>query len=143
MFLYLKEFTLISQSSYEQLQNQLRPGRSSRRRCSVKKRVLRNFAKFTGKRLCQSLFFNKFATLSPATLLKMRLWLRCFPSEFCKISRDTFSYRAPLVAGPEIHEKWTSSGLFFRYFSKTFQDKFSVECQCTTIFDAPTIINES
>ena len=26
---------------------------------SVKKGVLRNFAKFTGKHLCQSLFFNK------------------------------------------------------------------------------------
>ena len=33
--------------------------RSSHRRCSVKKGVLRNFAKFTGKHLCQSLFFNK------------------------------------------------------------------------------------
>ena len=28
-------------------------------RCSVKKSVLKNFAKFTGKQLCQSLFFNK------------------------------------------------------------------------------------
>ena len=28
-------------------------------RCSVKKCVLRNFTKFTGKHLCQSLFFNK------------------------------------------------------------------------------------
>ena len=29
--------------------------------CSVKKVFLRNFAKFTGKHLCQSLFFNKVA----------------------------------------------------------------------------------
>ena len=29
--------------------------------CSVEKCVLRNFAKFTGKHLCQSLFFNKVA----------------------------------------------------------------------------------
>ena len=42
--------------------------RSSRRRCSVRKSVLRNFVKFTGKRLCQSLFFNKVASLSSATL---------------------------------------------------------------------------
>ena len=35
--------------------------RSSHRGCSVKKGVLRNFAKFTGKHLCQSLFFNKVA----------------------------------------------------------------------------------
>ena len=31
------------------------------RRCFVRKGVLRNFAKFTGKHLCQSLFFNKVA----------------------------------------------------------------------------------
>ena len=37
--------------------------RSSHRRCSVRKIVLRNFAKFTGKHLCQSLFFNKVAGL--------------------------------------------------------------------------------
>ena len=35
-----------------------------------KKGVLKNFAKFTGKNLCQSLFFNKVAGLNPATLLK-------------------------------------------------------------------------
>ena len=40
--------------------------RSSHRRCSIRKGVLRNFAKFTGKHLCQSLFFNKIAArLSP------------------------------------------------------------------------------
>ena len=33
--------------------------RSSHLRCSIIKGVFRNFAKFTGKRLCQSLFFNK------------------------------------------------------------------------------------
>ena len=35
--------------------------RSSHRRYSVKKGVLRNLVKFTGKRLCQSLFLNKVA----------------------------------------------------------------------------------
>ena len=35
--------------------------RSSHRRCSVRKDVLRNFGKFSGKHLCQSLFFNKIA----------------------------------------------------------------------------------
>ena len=33
-------------------------------RCSLRKGVFRNFAKFTGKHLCQSLFFNKVAGLS-------------------------------------------------------------------------------
>ena len=37
--------------------------RSSHQRCSVKKGVFRNFAKFVGKHLCQSLFFNKVADL--------------------------------------------------------------------------------
>ena len=37
--------------------------RSSHWRSSVKKDVLQNFAKFTGKHLCQSLFFDKFAGL--------------------------------------------------------------------------------
>ena len=42
----------------------LKKDRSSHRRCSVRKLVLRNFTKFTGKHLCQSLLFNKVAGLS-------------------------------------------------------------------------------
>ena len=38
--------------------------------CSVKKGVLKNVTKFTGKHLCQSLFLNKVVDLRPATLLK-------------------------------------------------------------------------
>ena len=38
--------------------------RSSHPEVFCKKAVLRNFAKFTGKHLCQSLFFNKVAGLS-------------------------------------------------------------------------------
>ena len=49
-----------------------------------KKDVFRNFAKFTGKHLYQSLFFNKVVGLRPATLLKKRLWYRCFPVNFAK-----------------------------------------------------------
>ena len=63
--------------------------RSSHRRCSVKKGVLRNFAKFTGKHLCQRLFFNKVAG-RPATLLKKSLWHRCFPVNFAKFLRTPF-----------------------------------------------------
>ena len=64
--------------------------RSSHRRCSVKKGVLRNSTKFTGKQLCHSLFFNKVAALRPATLLKKILWHRCFPVNFAKFPRTTF-----------------------------------------------------
>ena len=35
-----------------------------------KKGVLRNFAKFTGKNVCQGLFFNKVAGLRPAVLFR-------------------------------------------------------------------------
>ena len=67
-------------------------------RCSVKKGVLRNLTKFTGKHLCQGLFLNKGASLRPATLLKRGLWQRCFPVNFAKFLRIPFLQTAPLVA---------------------------------------------
>ena len=62
--------------------------RSSRPDVFCEKGVLRNFAKFTGKHLCQGLFFNKVAP--PATVLKKRLWHRCFPVNFAKFLRASF-----------------------------------------------------
>ena len=56
----------------------------------MKKDVLKNFAKFTGKHLYQSFFFNKVAHLRPATLLKKRLWHRCFPVTFVKFLKTPF-----------------------------------------------------
>ena len=61
--------------------------RSSHWSCSSKQVALKNFAKLTGKRLCQSLFLNK---LQPATLLKKRLWHRYFPVNFKKFLRTPF-----------------------------------------------------
>ena len=58
--------------------------RSSHQKCSIKKGVVKTFAKFTGQHLCQSLLFNKVTGLSPATLLKKRLSYRCFPVSFAK-----------------------------------------------------------
>ena len=71
---------------------------------------LKNFAKLTGKHLCQRLFLNKVGGLSyrnpsinslcksidwflydgPATLFKKRFWHRCFPVNFMKLSRTPF-----------------------------------------------------
>ena len=51
--------------------------RSSHQRCSIKKGVFKNFAKFTCKHLCRSIFFNEVEGLRPATLLK----------KFCKFSK--------------------------------------------------------
>ena len=56
--------------------------------CSVKKGILRNFTKFTGNNLRQSLFLNKVAG-RPATLLKKRL-PQVFSCEFCEISKNAF-----------------------------------------------------
>ena len=69
--------------------------RTSHRRWSIKKGVLKNSQKFTGKHLCQSLFFNKAAGHRLATLLKTKLWHRCFPVNFAKFLRTAF-YRTPL-----------------------------------------------
>ena len=44
--------------------------RSSRPEVFCKKGVLRNFTRFTRKRLCQSLFFNKVAGLRPMNFVK-------------------------------------------------------------------------
>ena len=64
--------------------------RTSHRRCSVKKIVLRNFAKITGKHLCQSFLFRKFASSRPANLLKKGLSCRCLPVSFAKFLRTPF-----------------------------------------------------
>ena len=58
--------------------------------CSSVKDAFRNFARFTGKHLCWSLFFNKVAGLRPGTLLKKRLWHRSFLVNFVKFLRTPF-----------------------------------------------------
>ena len=59
-------------------------------RLLCKKGVLRNFTKFTGIHLYQSLFFNKVTGLKPASLLKKRLWHNIFPVNFVKFLRRPF-----------------------------------------------------
>ena len=54
-----------------------------------KKLVLRNFAKFAGKHLCQSLIFKKVADLRPVTLLKRRPRHMRFPMNFTKFLRTS------------------------------------------------------
>ena len=61
--------------------------RSSHRKCSLRKDVLRNFAKFTRKNLCQSLFIIKLQA-SASNFIKKRL-TQVFPCEFCEISKNT------------------------------------------------------
>ena len=64
--------------------------RSSLPEVFYKNGVYRNFAKFTGKNLCQSLIFNKVAGIRPATLLKKRPWHRFYPVNFAKFLRTPY-----------------------------------------------------
>ena len=50
-----------------------------------KKVVLRNFTKFTGKHLWQSLFFNKVANF-----IKKETLAQVFSCEFCEVSKKNF-----------------------------------------------------
>ena len=56
--------------------------RNNRTEVFCKKDAVKNFAKFTGKHLSQSLFFIK--------LLGKRLWHWCFPVNFAKFLRTAF-----------------------------------------------------
>ena len=71
------------------------------RRCSVRKvfakfRFVTNFAKSTGKQLCQS--------CSPQTcnFMKKRLWHWCFLVNFAKFFQNTFFYRAPFAEAASV-----------------------------------------
>ena len=61
--------------------------RSSHRRCSLRKYVLRNFAKFTGKHLCQGLFISG---PKACNFIKKDTLTQVFSCEFCKIFKNTF-----------------------------------------------------
>ena len=62
--------------------------RSSRPQVFCSKDVLRNFAKFSGKDLCQNLFFNKVAGL--CNFIKKETLAQLFSCEFCESSLNTF-----------------------------------------------------
>ena len=58
--------------------------RSSHQRCSLRKGVLRNFAKFTGKH----------SFLRACNFIKKQTLAQVFSCEFCETSKNTF-YRTP------------------------------------------------
>ena len=64
--------------------------RSSHQRCSVKK-IFLEISQNSQESTCGSLFFNKVAGLRPATLLKKRLWHKCFPVCFTTFLRTLLS----------------------------------------------------
>ena len=61
-----------------------------------KEGVLRNFAKFARKHLCQSLFFNKDAGLQlVCNFIKKETLAQVLSCEFCEISKNTFFKQHP------------------------------------------------
>ena len=87
--------------------------RNSHHRCSVKKVVLKNFAKFTGKHLCLSLLFNKVAGF-----IKKEALLQLFSFEFCE------TLRTPFLQNASRRLLLNRFLLFFCYFSRFFSQCF-------------------
>ena len=73
--------------------------RSSRPEVFCKKGGLTNSAKFIGRHLCQSLFLIK---LQASGFIKKKRLAQVFSCEFCKISKNTFSYKTPAVAASKM-----------------------------------------
>ena len=69
-------------------------------------RILRNFAKFTGKHLCQSLFFNKVTGLRPevCNFIKKETLAQMFSSEFCEFSKNTSFTEHLRASASEIYD---------------------------------------
>ena len=75
----------------------LTSGIKSHKQAVTKRCSGRNFTKFTGKHLCQSLFFNNPSGLRPATLLRKTL-AQVFVCELCEISKNFFSDKTEVAA---------------------------------------------
>ena len=60
--------------------------RSGHLRCFIKKVVLKNLATFSGKHLCQSLFFRTQAS----SFIKKQTLTQVFSCEFCEIFKNIF-----------------------------------------------------
>ena len=86
-----------------------------------KKGVLRNFTKFTGKHLCQSLFFNKVAGLRPeaCNFIKKETLAQVFPVNFVKFLRTP---------------QTTASGPYITYRNKAKVLLFVSSFNATSIF---------
>ena len=92
---------------------------NSLRRCFVKRGVHKNFAKFTGQHLCWSFFFNKVTGLRSATLLKKRLWHRCFSVDIAKFLRAPICERCFCIGVYKFilfKRELSTSGVIFPFF---------------------------
>ena len=77
--------------------------RSSRPEKFCKKGVLRNFTKFTGKLLCQSLFLLKLQAQA-CNFNKKETLAQVFSCGFCEISKNTILHRTSLMAASVVFQ---------------------------------------
>ena len=92
----------------------MKKNRSSHQRYSIKKGVFKNFTKFTGKHLCQSLFLNKVAGLRPASRKTCfsPTALHLFASKVCYWRRSYMCMREIEISN---HWKPSIDGLHLTY----------------------------
>ena len=72
----------------------------------MKKGVLKNFTKFTGKHLCQGLFLTELQVSGLQLYLKKEALTQVFSCKLCEIFKNTFIHRTPPVAASINTEKW-------------------------------------
>ena len=103
--------------------------RNSHRRCSVKKGILRNSTKFTGKPLCHRLFFNKVAGLQASKkrcLLKKSVYSFFFNNSSshrrCSVKKNMF-----LKIGLQLYSKRDSNTSVFLWVLRNFSETFFAE----------------
>ena len=101
----------------------------------MKKGALKNFAKFTGKHLCQSLFLNSCRTRLRAFIKKI-LWHSCFLVNFAKFLSTTFSQNTSgwlLLAVKDIfdihHVFFFEKGSSYIYVRSSHR-----RCSCSKVF---------
>ena len=108
----------------------------SLQRCSVKKRVLRNFAKLTGKHLCQRLFFNKVAGLRLFTMInKLGLNISRNSAIFQEDLPDVFTELRKLPRSLRPAKKQSLAQVFSCEFCGISKNTFFTEHLLATAFE--------
>ena len=90
LILFVHERSNAYMRKYSKLINRKSNYRSSCPEVFCKKGVIRNFAKFPGKHLCQSLFFLTKLQTDTCNFIKKDTLAQVFSCEFCKIYKTTF-----------------------------------------------------
>ena len=92
--------------------------------------VLKNFAIFTGKRLCQSLFFNKVVDLDASCLEHLRLLLSNLNNRLCLLHLVVWFYFVHAVLNPyQSNVAFHIETSHFIYTANQITDFFYMNCK--------------